>query len=405
CCSFVGRRGTGAQAISIGKNCDKFGVVVHELGHVVGFWHEHTRPDRDDHVAIQTEYIQPEYAACGRTLLETSGNFSSPGFPEDAPKGITCEWRISVTPGEIIVLNFTIFDILQSSDCWYDYVEIRNGHWNKSPLIGRYCGKDIPATIRSADSRLWIQFKSSERYANKGFVAQYEAICGGEITKDSGQLQSPNFPDYYRPNKECIWKITMPEGSNVGISFQSFEIERHDSCIYDYLEVRDGYDEDSRLLGKYCGYTTPRDFHSDGNKLMVKFVSDGSVNKGGFSAQFFIEQDECAVDQGGCEQKCVNTIGGYHCECEPGFELSIDQKHCEAACGGFLTDLQGNITSPSYPLAYPVNKNCVWQIVGKPHHRISLLFHTFDLEGNDVHIATKDPLQVRSSTSIITHYS
>ena len=34
------------EAISIGKNCDKFGIVVHELGHVVGFWHEHTRPDR-----------------------------------------------------------------------------------------------------------------------------------------------------------------------------------------------------------------------------------------------------------------------------------------------------------------------------------------------------------------------
>ena len=35
CCSFVGKRGNGPQAISIGKNCDKFGIVVHELGHVV----------------------------------------------------------------------------------------------------------------------------------------------------------------------------------------------------------------------------------------------------------------------------------------------------------------------------------------------------------------------------------
>lgn len=42
----------GPQAISIGKNCDKFGIVVHELGHVVGFWHEHTRPDRENHVVI-----------------------------------------------------------------------------------------------------------------------------------------------------------------------------------------------------------------------------------------------------------------------------------------------------------------------------------------------------------------
>ncbi|KAK2093791.1 hypothetical protein P7K49_027529 [Saguinus oedipus] len=59
CCSYVGRRGGGPQAISIGKNCDKFGIVVHELGHVVGFWHEHTRPDRDRHVSIVRENIQP----------------------------------------------------------------------------------------------------------------------------------------------------------------------------------------------------------------------------------------------------------------------------------------------------------------------------------------------------------
>lgn len=57
CCSFVGKRGNGPQAISIGKNCDKFGIVVHELGHVVGFWHEHTRPDRDNHVQIVTKNI------------------------------------------------------------------------------------------------------------------------------------------------------------------------------------------------------------------------------------------------------------------------------------------------------------------------------------------------------------
>ena len=53
----MGKRGNGPQAISIGKNCDKFGIVVHELGHAVGFWHEHTRPDRDDWVTIIRENI------------------------------------------------------------------------------------------------------------------------------------------------------------------------------------------------------------------------------------------------------------------------------------------------------------------------------------------------------------
>ena len=56
--------GPGPQAISIGKNCDKFGVVVHELGHVVGFWHEHTRPDRDDHVTIVRQNIMPGKEWC-----------------------------------------------------------------------------------------------------------------------------------------------------------------------------------------------------------------------------------------------------------------------------------------------------------------------------------------------------
>lgn len=55
----MGKSGEGPQAVSIGKNCDKFGIVVHELGHVVGFWHEHTRPDRDRYIYIDTTNIMP----------------------------------------------------------------------------------------------------------------------------------------------------------------------------------------------------------------------------------------------------------------------------------------------------------------------------------------------------------
>lgn len=65
------------------------------------------------------------------------------------------------------------------------------------------------------------------------------------------------------------------------------QIERHDSCAYDYLEVRDGNSENSPLLGRFCGYDKPDDIKSSSNQLWMKFVSDGSVNKAGFAANFF----------------------------------------------------------------------------------------------------------------------
>ncbi|XP_061672019.1 bone morphogenetic protein 1a [Syngnathoides biaculeatus] len=472
CCSYVGRRGGGPQAISIGKNCDKFGIVVHELGHVIGFWHEHTRPDRDEHVSIIRDNIQPgqEYnflkmepgevdslgevydfdsimhyarntfsrgifldtilprydvngvrppigqrtrlskgdiaqarklykcSRCGDSLQDSSGNFSSPGFPNGYSAYMHCIWRISVTPGEKIILNFTSMDLYRSHLCWYDHVEIRDGYWRKAPLKGRFCGDKLPEPIISTDSRLWIEFRSSSNWVGKGFSAVYEAICGGEVKKDSGQIQSPNYPDDYRPNKGCVWKVTVAQGYHVGLTFQSFEIERHDSCAYDYLEVRDGKSENSPLLGRFCGYDKPDDIKTSSNQLWMKFVSDGSVNKAGFAANFFKEMDECSKpDNGRCEQRCVNTLGSYKCACDPGYELAADKRSCEAACGGFITKLNGSITSPGWPREYPPNKNCIWQLVAPTQYRITLLFDVFETEGNDV--CKYDYVEVRSGLS------
>lgn len=43
---------------------------------------------------------------------------------------------------------------------------------------------------------------------------------------------------------------------------------------------------------------------------------------------FFADVDECQVHNGGCQHRCVNTLGSYYCECRPGFRLHTDGRTC-----------------------------------------------------------------------------
>ncbi|KAG5891255.1 hypothetical protein JTB14_019663 [Gonioctena quinquepunctata] len=410
CCSFVGQMGSGGQFISIGKSCDKFGIIVHELGHVVGFWHEHTRPDRDEHINIIWKNIisgqegnfnklteeevktlsmpydygsimhyarntfskgsyldtirpvdsplreSPEIGqrvrlsegdiaqtkilygcrTCGRTYQTISATFSSPIFTTNPPDGVTCEWSISGSHGEIIILNITELDVEKSPDCKDGYLEVRDGYWHKSPLLGVYCGTGLFFNMVSTGSRMLLKFFSKNPIGSKGFTASYQVVCGGDLHIESiGHLQSPNYPEEYYPNKECIWRITVPENHTVAILFQSFDIENDDACANDYMEIRDGLEEGSPSMGVYCGHERPPNVTSTSNHMLVKFVSDAWVQRAGFSATIVKEYDECSRMEHGCQQQCVNTLGSFVCACEIGFELHSDGKNCEVACGVF----------------------------------------------------------------------
>nr|XP_039269017.1 astacin-like [Styela clava] len=57
CWSYVGVRSNGINDVSIGRGCQQKGIVIHELMHALGFWHEQSRPDRDNYVTILWDNI------------------------------------------------------------------------------------------------------------------------------------------------------------------------------------------------------------------------------------------------------------------------------------------------------------------------------------------------------------
>lgn len=459
CCSHVGKQGNGAQNVSIGKNCHRIGVIVHELGHAVGFWHEHTRPDRDNYVKIHSDnilnghehnfdkltaedvdslgepydhnsimhYAQNTYSKnsfdativsikgenmsnapkigqrkrlsrsdiiqanrlykcpkCGETFLGQKASFASPNYRNAiAKRNYQCEWRISATHGERIRVKISDLEIFPSIDCQSDYLEIRDGYWTKSPLLGRFCGNiSNLAAIMSTGNRMILTYKSNHS-EYRGFAANYEAICGGNLTIINGnKIESPNYPQLYLPNKVCVWVISVPASYQVALEFYSFDLEPNSVCRRDFIEVRDGDNAKSRLIGKYCGNALPPILASTSNRMYIRFVSDGSGEGRGFSAALFQEIDECTLKDHGCEQNCINTLDGYSCTCRFGFKLRNDMKTCESACGGVTNATNGIIESPSFPNPYPANEECIWEIVAREPYRITLNFQHFQLEGS-----------------------
>lgn len=61
CSSWIGWKGNHTrQEVSLEPNCMNESIIVHELMHAVGFYHEQSRPDRDQFVQIHWENIRPD---------------------------------------------------------------------------------------------------------------------------------------------------------------------------------------------------------------------------------------------------------------------------------------------------------------------------------------------------------
>ncbi|XP_051885463.1 embryonic protein UVS.2-like [Pristis pectinata] len=166
CWSYVGAGKQKAQEISLQKpHCMDVGIIQHQLMHALGFYHESSRTDRDDHVEVKMENIE---------------------------KGSENNFKVKESNNLVTT---------------YDYNSVLH--------FGRYVfskSPGLPTIVPKPDPNVYLGqlmgFSETDILKiNKLYQCK---ICGNLLTENYGYFTSPNFPNFYPDYANCKWMIRAP---------------------------------------------------------------------------------------------------------------------------------------------------------------------------------------------------
>ncbi|MBN3314648.1 CSMD3 protein, partial [Atractosteus spatula] len=395
---------------------------------------------------------------CLSNFTAPMGTVLSPDYPEGYGNNMNCVWLIISEPGSRIHLAFNDFDL----EAPYDFLTVKDGELPDSSVLGRFTGAEVPSHLTSNTHILRLEFQADHSMSGRGFNITYstfghnecpdpgipinarrfgdnfqlgssisviceegfiktqgtetitceldngkvmwsgpipkcEAPCGGHISAPSGVILSPGWPGYYKDSLNCEWVIEAESGHSIKITFDRFQTELN----YDFLEIHDGPNLLSPLIGSYNGTQVPQFLFSSSNHLYLLFTTDNSRSNSGFKIYY----ESVTVDTYSCLDPGIPVNGLRYGQdfsigstvsfgCDPGYRLSheeplvCEKNHwwshplptCDALCGGDVRGPGGTILSPGYPEFYPNSLNCTWTVEVSHGKGVQFTFHTFHLE-------------------------
>ena len=155
-----------------------------------------------------------------------------------------CRWLVYAPPGHVIQMNFIKFDLEKDSACKYDFIQIFNNGSGRGEAMGPFCGSNAPKIVTTLDNIATILFATDSSNSKEGFTISLvfidaNKLCGANYFSSQGIIRSPGKLEYL-PNKDCEWVITVPNGQQIELTFNYFEMENHADCRFDKLEIRNG---------------------------------------------------------------------------------------------------------------------------------------------------------------------
>jgi len=192
--------------------------------------------------------------------------------------------------------------------------------------------------------------------------------CGMTYHGPSGSFESVNYPGDYNNSLQCRQTFQVEDGAAVELTFENFDVEYSNVCLYDKVEIYDGQDDQSPLLAVFCGSELPMPVRSTGRHLSLYLVSDNSITGSGFNGTYrSVDIDNTTT----ANQPIEITTS----------EIMINSTTTE--CGQTNNGTQGNFMSFGYPNDYINNLNCSQIFEVEDGKAVQLTFMQFDVEYNE----------------------
>ncbi|XP_063638301.1 deleted in malignant brain tumors 1 protein isoform X1 [Pan troglodytes] len=197
--------------------------------------------------------------------------------------------------------------------------------------------------------------------------------CGGVISSLSGSFSSPQYPENYPTDIQCVWEIHMGAKFHIELIIPSLKLEDILGCPYDSVEIFNGPRIASLSMGKFCAPETVI-FFSSSHIMTVVFQSDSMKTNTGFYALFnAIPQGERESDAGDWAPDVIPPPP----DIIPPAPIPQGGSN---SCGGVISSLSGSFSSPWYPTNYPTDLECVWVIQVAEKFHIKLMIPSLKLE-------------------------
>ncbi|XP_074239134.1 scavenger receptor cysteine-rich domain-containing protein DMBT1 isoform X5 [Saimiri boliviensis] len=236
------------------------------------------------------------------------------------------------------------------------------------------CGHHEDASVICSDAEdLSPATAPGSSAASQDHIKEGNNSCGGVISRFSGSFSSPQYPENYPTNIQCVWKIHVDTKFCIELIIPSLKLEDILGCPYDSVEIFDGPRIASLSMGKFCAPATVI-FFSSSHIMTVVFQSDSIITNTGFYALFN------AIPQG----ERQSDAGGWAPVVTPAPPATIPPAPIPQggsnSCGGVISSLSGSFSSPWYPTNYPTNVECVWVIHVAEKFHIELMIPSLKLE-------------------------